>query len=68
MPMIFRAFLLSSLMLVSSPHLSAQGISSSLDVATDADIALTLNEIRYIYERAPSKYKIKHPPTQRATS
>jgi len=55
MPMIFRAFLLSSLMLVSSPHLSAQGISSSLDVATDADIALTLDEIRYIYERAPKQ-------------
>jgi parvulin-like peptidyl-prolyl isomerase len=55
MPVIFRARLLFFLMLASSPHLSAQTISNSSDVATDAEIALTLDEIRYIYERAPKQ-------------
>lgn len=55
MPLFFRASFLSLLMLVSPQHLFAQAIPSDLDVATDADIALTLGEIRHIYERAPKQ-------------
>ena len=55
MPLIFRACLLSSMMFLSSQYLCAQTVSNSLDVTTDAEISLTLDEIRYIYERAPEQ-------------
>ena len=55
MPVYFTLLVMTLFTLAHAIPLSAQTDPSRLGIATDADIALTLDEIRHIYERSPKQ-------------